>query len=210
MEISKFSGHIPDAILNNNKPLEKLLMVLDGMLKIRENELFDYNRRFLYPLVSDIKLRRRYVDEWNAEYLETTSEACLECLYINYYNIYGKKGTKDGIKQLLKCLLWITVEPEITVTEFIAGKPLILSDDDRPNIDFLPNGEDIANEILGNPIVWCPTLLGDTWEHTYAQISITVNAGYVPTQDYIDFLKSVIVKYIPMVRKLVNINLTFI
>lgn len=206
----KLSDHIPDDILLNNKPLEKILVVLEGLLRIEEQELEKYSRRFLYPLITDMKLRRRYVDEWRAEYLDSSNEVCLECLYINYSTIYREKGTFNGLKTLLTCLLWINVKPEITLDEYTRGKPLILFDDMRNNRDWLPEGEDLANALLGNPVQWCPTLLDDTWEHTYATITITVTAGYVPNADYIAFMKSVIKLYIPMLKDLVTINLNFI
>lgn len=208
--MEKFEDHIPEDILLNNNPLKKLLKVLEGMMKIREDEMVNYTRRFLYPLVTDMKLRRRYIDEWRAEYLYTSSDVCLECLYVNYATIYREKGTENSLKTLLMCLLWIGIKPEVTITEFKFGKPLILSDDFRNNRDWLPEGQDIFNELEANPTIWCPTLLDDTWEHTYAVITIDISAGYTPTADYIDFLKSVIKLYIPMLKDLVKINLNFL
>lgn len=163
--LKNFSGHIPDSIRKDNKPLEKLLVILDGMLKVREDELFNYTRNFLYPLVHDIKVMRRYVDDWNAEYTEKSPKICIDCLYRNYYEIYSRKGTKLGLYNLLKCLFWFDKndEPDIVINEYAIGKPLILFNDNKP-YDWLPSGLDIANEVLANTgeEQWCPTLLDDT------------------------------------------------
>lgn len=210
--LSKFGGHIPDSIKENNKPLEKLLGVLDGMLKLRKDELFNYTRNFLYPLVSDIRIMRRYVDEWRAEYTEESSKQCLDCLYRNYFEIYSRKGTKIGLIKLLKCLFWVDGEPEVIIESYTPGKPLILFDDDKP-YDWLPSGQDIANEVLApaGEELWSPTLLDDTWIHQQAILNITIDIGYTPSVEFLDFIKSVIVLYLPMVsRDFVIINLNII
>ena len=210
--LTTFSGHIPDDILKENKNLEKLLGVLDGMLKLRKDELFNYTNVFLYPLVSDIRTMRRYVDEWKAEYTEESSVMCLDCLYRNYSNIYSKKGTYEGLTQFLKCLFWVDAEPTITIDGYTKGKPLILFDDNKP-YDVLPNGDDIANEVLANPgeELWCPMLLDDTWAYQKDSLNITISLGYTPTEEFILFIKSVIILYIPMVSKdFVTINLNIL
>ena len=210
--LSKIGGHIPDSIRNNNKNLEKLLLVLDGMMKLKKDGLFNYTRNFLYPLVSDIRIMRRYVDEWKAEYTEQSSKYCLDCLYRNYFEIYSRKGTKEGLVKLLKCLFWVDGEPDVIIEDYIPGKPLILFDDDKA-YDWLPEAQDIANEILApaGEELWCPTLLDDTWLHQKAIVNITVIVGYTPSAEFIDFIKSVIVLYLPMVsRNFVIINLNII
>lgn len=210
--LNSFGKHIPDEIRKNNNNLNKLLKVLDGMLKVRKDELFNYTRNFLYPLVSDIRIMRRYVDEWRAEYTEESNRLCLDCLYRKYFDIYSRKGTEQGLIYLLTCLFWVDDEPTITIDEYVGGKPLILFDDDAP-YDVLPNGQDIANEVLataGNE-VWCPTLLDDTWVHCYTSITITIDIPYTPTPEFIEFIKSVIVLYLPMVSPdFTVINLNFI
>ena len=137
--LGTFRSHVPEGILADNHNLEKFLGVFEGMLKIRKDELDNYVRRFYYPAVSDIRIMRRYVDEWDAEYLETSTRLCVDCLYRNYSYIYSRKGTVSGIKKLLQCLFYVDVLPEITIDSYTTGKPLILSDD-RIFVDWLPNG----------------------------------------------------------------------
>lgn len=208
--LKTFDGHIPDGILNENVELKKLLAVLNGMQSIREDEIFNYIRSFLQPLVSDIQLAKKYVGEWKAEYPQEVSLKCLDCLYRNYYKIYSGKGTIRSLEALLKCLLWINVEPTVVLSEYTTGKPLILFSDTKP-LDWLPNDEDIEAEV-GVPFgteKWCPTLLGGTWSHHYNTVVITITCGYTPTSDFIQFLKDTIKLYIPMSKNFTNIILIF-
>tara|TARA_Y100000034_G_scaffold29728_1_gene36167 strand:+ start:42709 stop:43353 length:645 start_codon:yes stop_codon:yes gene_type:complete len=210
--LNSFEGHIPDNILKGNNNLDKLLKVLNGMLELRRENVDTYARRYLHPLVSDISTMRRYVDQWDAEYTENSSRPCLDCLYRNYFDIYSSKGTLAGIKKLLKCLFWVSQEPTITIDDFDMGKPLILFDDNVPN-DYLPNGQDLANEVeaASGEELWVPTLLDDSWLQQQSLLNITINAGYAPTQEFLEFIKSVIVLYLPMVSEnfiIINLNIT--
>lgn len=212
--MNSFHNQVPEAILAGNKPLEKFLGVFEGMLKIRKDELDTYVRNFYYPAVADIRIMRRYVDEWNAEYLETSSRLCIDCLYRNYHYIYSRKGTISGIKRLLKCLFYVDFIPEITVISYQTGKPLILSDDFL-FVDWLPEGQDISNEIdadLGDEL-WCPTLLDNTWLDTYTVFTVTIGLNYVPTAEFLDFIRAVLALYLPMVNPdilTININTVLI
>lgn len=209
--LSKFEGHIPDSIRQDNKPLEKFLLILEGMLKLRKDEIFKYIRTFMYPLVSDMRSMRRYVDEWGAEYTENSSKECLDCLYQNYFEIYSRKGTELGLIKLLECLFWVEGNHNITINSYVRGKPLILFDEARP-YDWLPSGQDIANEVLA-PVgeeVWCPTLLDDTWLYQKATLDVLIDIDYTPTTEYLDFIKSVILLYLPMISKdfiIINLNI---
>lgn len=210
--LGTFNSHVPDGITADNHNLNKFLGVFDEMLKIRKDELDNYVRRFYYPAVSDIRLMRRYVDEWDAEYLETSTRLCVDCLYRNYSYIYSRKGTISGIKKLLQCLFYVDVLPVITIDSYTTGKPLILSDD-RLFVDWLPNGADIQAEVgaTAGEEVWCPTLLGDTWLNSYTVIGITVTVNYTPTEEFIKFIKSVLYLYLPMVNPdILEINITTI
>ena len=210
--LGTFNSHVPDGITADNHNLNKFLGVFDAMLKIRKDELDNYVRRFYYPAVSDIRLMRRYVDEWDAEYLETSTRLCVDCLYRNYSYIYSRKGTISGIKKLLQCLFYVDVLPVVTIDSYTTGKPLILSDD-RLFVDWLPNGADIQAEVgaTAGEEVWCPTLLGDTWLNSYTVIGITVTVNYTPTKEFIKFIKSVLYLYLPMVNPdILEINITTI
>lgn len=197
--IDKFSDHIPEEVIKNNPNLAKLLEVLEGMNQARRRQLDVYTRRFLYPLVFDIGLLRRYVDEWNAEYTSRSTNKCLDCLYRNYNAIYSAKGTEKGLIQLLKCLMWVVDEPIIEITGYIGWKPLILFDDNSA-YDVLPEGQDIADERLAElgEEIWCPKLLDTTWLHQRTVITIDITAGYVPNEDFLIFIRSVIILYLPM------------
>ena len=208
--LDNFHAQTPPDILKNNNEVQKFLDVFNGMLEIRKESLDNYVRRFFYPVVSDIRLMRRYVDEWNAEYLETSSRLCIDCLYRNYSYIYSRKGTISGVKKLLQCLFYVDVLPIITIDEYTGGKPLILSDD-YLFVDWLPEGQDIADEVnaLSGQEIWCPTLLADTWLHSYTTVTITVQVNYTPSPQFLDFIKSVLVLYLPMVNPdilTININ----
>lgn len=209
-KINNFGSHIPEATLIGNDELNRLVNIFDGMLKVEENELDTYMRTFIYPAVTDIRMMRRYVDEWSAEYTDKSTKFCIDCLYSNYYNIYSKKGTFDGLKQLLKCLC--ETNNQVIIDSFKMWKPLILSDDDRV-YDWLPEGQDIANEVtvpVGSEI-WCPTLLDDTWDDSKEELIITIDVDYTPSIDFIRFLKELIPKYVPMVSEgFINITLNFI
>lgn len=208
-KLNTYHGHTPPDILKNNPDVSSFLDVFNGMLNIRRNELDNYVRRFFYPAVSDIRLMRRYVDEWDAEYLDTSTKLCIDCLYRNYNTIYSSKGTALGIKTLLKCLFYVDEIPVVTIDEFQGGKPLILSDYFL-FVDWLPEGQDIANEILPDEEnkLYCPTLLDDTWLHSYTNVVITVGVNYVPTAEFIEFIKSVLVLYLPMVNpEILNITI---
>ena len=210
--LNNFSGHIPDSIIKDNPNLIKFLKVLDGMNKTRKDEIENFTRSFMFPLVSDIRTMRRYVDGWKAEYTEQSTKICLDCLYRSFFDIYSRKGTRLGLEKLLRCLFWVTEEPVITIAEYTIGKPLILFDDDRP-YDWLPEGQDIANEVLASvgEEIWCPTLLDDTWADTKTTITITVDINYVPSATFLAFIRSVIVLYLPMVsRDFIIINLDVI
>lgn len=210
--INTFEKHIPNSIVSNNKNLEKLLKVLNGMLHIRKEQVFVYTRSFLYPLVSDMKIMRRYIDEWKAEYTEESSRFCIDCLYRNYFYIYSRKGTYDGLIKLLTCLMLVDEEPFVTIEGYRVGKPLILFDDNKP-FDWLPEGQDLANELsaVSGEEVWCPMLLDDTWLHQYATLDITVDINYTPTPEFMEFLRSVIVLYLPMIsRNFINININIV
>ena len=203
-------NHIPDNILSENPNLQKFGGVLQGMLDIEQSEIKNYVRNFLYPLVYDIRVMRRYVDEWKAEYTEQSSRICLDCLYRNYFDIYSRKGTSIGLQNLLRCLFAVDSYPEVAIELYQMGKPLILFDDIRP-YDWLPEGQDIASEIQA-PVgqeVWCPTLLDTTWQDSMATLTINVTGlGYTPTPEFLVFIDAVIVLYLPMVRRnLVNIQL---
>lgn len=211
--MNTLTNHIPDEILKENVPLKKFLGVLEEMLKVEKSEIRNYVANYMYPLVYDIRIMRRYVDEWRAEYTEQSSRICLDCLYRNYFEIYSRKGTYIGLQKLLRCLFAVDTYPEITIEEYNMGKPLILFDDVRP-YDWLPEGQDLANE-LNAPAgeeIWCPTLLDDTWSHTIATLTITVSGlGYTPTAEFLQFINSVIVLYLPMVSsELVSIDLNII
>jgi len=209
--LKSFRGHVPDSIKTNNPYLDKLLSVLDGMLKVREDELFSYTRSFLHPLVSDVKIMRRYIDEWNAEYTSDSTRLCLDCLYRKYHDIYSRKGTIQGLENLLYCLILVdSANVAVSVLNYTAGKPLILFNDNKA-YDWLPTDVEIAAEILAAPgeEQWCPTLLDDTWLHQKAVLTIllSLNGGSL-TAEYIEFLKSVIVLYLPMIsRDFVIINI---
>jgi hypothetical protein len=153
---------------------------------------------------------RRYVDEWNAEYLETSSRLCIDCLYRNYHYIYSRKGTISGIKRLLKCLFYVDFEPTVEVISYHTGKPLILSDDFL-FVDWLPEGQDIENEIgaTAGEELWCPTLLDETWLDTYTTFEVTIGLNYVPTEEFLAFIRAVLALYLPMVNPdilTININ----
>lgn len=208
--IDSFKNHIPHDIRKENIGLDKFLGVLDGMLKVRKDELFTYTRTFLYPLVSDIRTMRRFVDEWGAEYTESSTKLCLDCLYRKYFEIYSSKGTVIGLEKLLSCLFWVDVEPTVTVTDYIMGKPLILFNDNKA-YDWLPNAEDLAGELLASAgdEAYVPTLLDDTWLQQRATINIGVDINYIPSLDFVEFIKSVVVLYLPMVSRdflIININ----
>jgi len=203
-------NHIPDNILLENVPLKKFVGVLEGMLEIEQSEIKNYVRNYLYPLVYDIRVMRRYVDEWKAEYTEQSSRICLDCLYRNYFEIYSRKGTAIGLQKLLQCLFSVDAYPEVIVESYQMGKPLILFDEQRP-FDWLPEGQDVASEIqatVGNE-VWCPTLLDTTWQDSMALLKVDVTGlGYTPTTEFLVFINSIIVLYLPMVsRNFVNIQL---
>ena len=203
-------NHIPDNILSENPNLQKFVGVLQGMLDIEQSEIKNYVRNFLYPLVYDIRVMRRYVDEWKAEYTEQSSRICLDCLYRNYFDIYSRKGTSIGLQNLLRCLFAVDSYPEVAIELYQMGKPLILFDDIRP-YDWLPEGQDITNEIQA-PVgqeVWCRTLLDTTLQDSMATLTINVTGlGYTPTPEFLVFIDAVIVLYLPMVRRnLVNIQL---
>jgi len=214
MVLKTFSGHIPDPILEGNSELTKLIGVLDGMLKVREEELYKYNTSYLFPLLSDINTMRRYVDRWGAEYTEQSSRLCIDCLYKKYYDIYSRKGTSQGLELLLQCLFWNNggAEPIVGIISYIGGKPLILSDD-NVIIDYLPNGEDISNEVdaVVGEEVWNPTLLGDTWLNQYDTVDLTVDIDYIPSSEFLAFINSVIYLYLPMHNaNFSTVNLTLI
>lgn len=200
-QLNSFRDHTPPDILHENQEVKKFLDIFDGMLNTRREELDNFVRRFYYPAVSDIRLMRRFVDEWDAEYLDTSSKLCIDCLYRNYHYIYSSKGTARGIKRLLECLFYDDVRPIVTLDSFEGGKPLILSDDSI-FVDHLPNGEDLADEVDADPgeELWVPTLLGGTWLHHYTKVTITVGVNYVPTPEFLEFIKSVLTLYLPMVN----------
>ena len=206
-------NHIPDAILEENKPLQKFVAVLQGMEDIEDGEIRNYVNNFLYPLVYDIRVLRRYVDEWKAEYTEESTRICLDCLYRNYYDIYSKKGTAKALQKLLQCLFAVDVIPEVTINNYTIGKPLILSDNNKI-YDFLPEGQEVANEYeaLAGEEIWCPTLLDDNWDDNMATLEVTIeNLNYTPTPEFMVFINSVIVLYLPMVSKnFVNTQLNII
>lgn len=202
--------HIPDSLISENPNLQKFVEVLQGMLNIEQKEVKNYVHNFLYPLVYDIRIMRRYVDEWKAEYTEQSSRICLDCLYRNYFEIYSRKGTSIGLQKLLQCLFSVDSYPEVEIELYQMGKPLILFDDIRP-YDWLPEGQDIANETeatAGNEM-WCPTLLDTTWQDSMATLTINVSGlGYTPTPEFLVFIDAVIVLYLPMIsRNFINIQL---
>lgn len=204
-------GHIPPDILNNNPNLAKYAPIINGLLKLRKDEIDKYTRSFLFPLVDDIRIMRRFVDEWKAEYTEQSTRICIDCLYRNYYDIYSRKGTRIGLIKLLTCLFWQDEQPTVTVDSYVMGKPLILFDDDRA-YDWLPEGQDIANETEALPgeEVWCPTLLDTTWLDCKVTIDITVTLNYTPTPEFLEFIRGVIVLYLPMVSRdfvIINLNI---
>lgn len=203
-------NHIPDNTLKDNVNVQKYLEVLQGMLEVEETEIDRYMRRYLFPLVAEIGTMRRFVDEWNAEYLATSTKYCIDCLYRNYFKIYSGKGTEQGLNQLLICLFTEIDTPTVRVTKYTQGKPLILFDDDRV-YDWLPEGLDIAMEIeaQAGEEVWCPTLLDDTWEHTQSTIVISIaDLGYTPSPSLLSFIQNVIILYLPMISKQqINIEL---
>jgi len=209
--VSKLRGHIPDDIMQENINLDKFLKIFDGLMKVKKDNVFYYIRNFMYPLVHDIRIMRRYVDEWKAEYTEQSTRFCIDCLYRNYFEIYSRKGTKIGLKKLLTCLFWVDEEPDITIDTYVMGKPLILFDDDRA-YDWLPEDTDIAGEILSpaGSEIWCPTLLDDTWDYCMATLTITIDINYTPTPEFLEFIKSVIVLYLPMISPnfiVINLNI---
>lgn len=209
--LKTFDGHIPDSILEENIELRNLLQVLNGMQSIREDEIFNYIRSFVQPLVSDLNIAKKYVDEWKAEYTQNSSLKCIDCLYRNFYTIYSGKGTFLSLSTLIKCLLWVEIEPQVTITDYVKGKPLILFSDKILD-DWLPDDSDIWNEVgvTDEDKIWCPTLLGDSWEPTYTTVNIDITCGYVPTDDFITFLKETILLYLPMLRGYTNLNLNFL
>jgi len=200
-KLNSFLAHVPEGIQKDNHTVLNFLEVFDGLLKIRAEELDNYTRSFYFPAVSDIRIMRRYVDEWDAEYLETSSRLCIDCLYRNYHYIYSRKGTVSGVKRLLTCLFYDTQVPVVSGISFSGGKPLILSDDTL-FVDWLPEGADIQAElgaVVGSK-VWCPTLLDNTWLDSYTTFSVTIALNYIPTPKFIEFVKSVLVLYLPMVN----------
>lgn len=201
-KLRRFDGHIPPNILKENHNLNRFVEVLNGMLEIREECLDDYVRSFFFPVVSDLKIMRRYVDEWGAEYTESSTRFCIDCLYRNYHKIYSGKGTINGLKTLLGCLFYINKKPTIEVISSTSGKPLILTDENI-FIDHLPSGEDLAKELnsVRGEEDWCPTLLGDSWEHHYSRLYLRVGVNYTPSTEFLNFIVDVLYKYIPMANK---------
>ena len=201
MNLNNFKAHVPPAILDDNENLDAFLDVLNGMLKVREEELEVYAKSFYYPAVSRIQTVRRYIDEYGGEYTDAMSINCLDKLYRSYNDIYSKKGTKSGAELLLDRLFCVP-DGTTTINFFSKGKPLILFDDYRYK-DQLPNGEDLAAELLA-PIgeeTYVRTLLDDTWAHSTDVTEISVpNLGSYSVE-FLDFIKRTLVLYLPMVSK---------
>lgn len=198
MNLNNFKEHVPDTLLLDNENLDKFLDVLNGMLSVREDELEVYAKSFYYPAVTRLQTVQRYISDYAGEYPENMSIQCLDALYNSYYDIYSRKGTEAGLLILLDRLFCLA-DGTTTLTSFEKGKPLILSDSARYR-DFLPNGQDLANELEPTGAVsYAPTLLGDTWSDSYNYVTIGVpNVGSY-TVDFLDFIRGVLLNYLPMV-----------
>lgn len=201
-ELNSFAKHIPpETLSNNNDNLKMFVELLDGMLRIREDELESYMRSFYYPANTSGNLIKRYLDEWGAEYLVVENIKNLDCLYQNYQYIYYGKGTYFALKTMLKCLFKVDETTEVTISDLVLGKPIILTDDYQ-FLDWLPSGQDIANEVVntGSDKVWCPTLLGGSWLPHHSTLTITVTntqiVGY--SDEFLKYIKQIIINYLPM------------
>ena len=90
------SQHVPPDSYSANENLIKFMLIIDDMQKLRRAEIENYKRALFYPLATDIKTIRRFVDEFGADYTTDSSLLCLDCLYKNFSYIFLQKGTEKG------------------------------------------------------------------------------------------------------------------
>lgn len=205
--LNSFKAHVPSGIVANSPEVDKFLDLLDAILDIKRDAIDEFKRSFLYSLVSTDSLRKKYLDEWGAEYHESSNSYCLDCLYKNKDIIYSRKGTEIGLKALLKCLCISDAVPEVTITKFTRGNELILSDESII-IDYIPDMDDILEDY--DSVSECPTILGDTFMYLDDILEISIGLDYEPTQEFISFIENVIPNYLPMVNtKMFNLTITF-
>lgn len=199
-ELNNFTSQVPPNTLQNNN-LKMFLQVLDGMLRVREDELENYMRSFYYPATKNEATSKRYLDEWGAEYIVVDNIKNLDCLYNNYQYIYYGKGTYFALKTMLKCLFKVDDTTEVTIGDLNLGKPIILTDDFQ-FVDWLPSGQDIANEVVNVGInkIWCPTLLGGSWlpHHSSLTITVTNTQSVEYSSEFLKYIKQIIINYLPM------------
>lgn len=190
-QLGRFDGHVPPAILANNSAARGLVRVLDGLQAYKEQQIEQYVEHFDPRRTENTTVLRQYVDEYEGEYRPDTPDSALECLVMNKGTIFGRKGTRKGLVQWLRC---ITGASSVTVT-YEGPFPFLHFHTLEGSV--LPNGQDLlAEKTQGYKI---PTLLADTWLTGYTNVVISILGGYNQTEEFKAWLLAVLPKYLPMV-----------
>ncbi len=194
-ELGKFQYHIPEKILANNPSLQRFVRVLDGMVARKDLMVEKYAASYDPRLAEDIQTLRYYVDEFGGEYRGDHPKKCLECLYLNKWDIYARKGTKIGLVRWLECI----TAGKVTRLVYKAGAPYIHFF--NLNGGILPNGKDLQRELdpeFADENFLIPTLIGGSWLSSYSKFELTIDNPYNITADFRDWLLRVLPKYLPV------------
>ena len=195
-------NYLPEKLLENTNT-DKFLDVVQALMDSEIAEIEKYERSFNPQLTDTVEGVRKYVKEFNGEYLLETTRKVLECLYNNKNNFYSHKGTEANLTAILNCYLQ---QYSITVTriDYFRGYPFL----NFWNLDagVLPNGQDLADELDGlySPDKYVVTLLGNDWIIHYKSIIVQLSLS-LPNELVTTFIKNIIFLFSPMLESINSI-----
>jgi len=204
--VLSLSQHIPPGILESPyaKELIKFLSVLESIADVEIEQIQEYVKSFNI-ITASLEKTRVFVDDFDGEYLLSTSKKVLETLFNNKKKFYSTRGTETTLIDILECYLQ-QYSGTVDSLTYNIGYPLIHFSSLDSGI--LPEGQDLADELGGamTPTKLIPTLLDGSWSNYYKTIVIELS-GASFSDSFLNLLKLVIYLFTPFLEEYTNIFL---